>query len=116
MKNLPQKFLALLAFLFVFGFSAKAQADNKAAMLAGPRAIFEFKVTGMNSQQDAIKLDSAMMKGFGIFKSETDYNHKSCKVTLLKDIPYRDIIMVIVRVNGFEASDEHTVTDIAEQH
>ena len=72
--------------------------------------VYEFKVSGLLSQEAATKMDSSLTGHGGIVKWETDYQHKKVKVTSSMIIQYKDL-MTICRVNKCEASEEHTYTE-----
>ena len=76
--------------------------------------VYEFSVTGLQSQAQASKMDSTFSGRGSIVKWETDLEHKKVKVTASYPFVYSDL-MKVCHNNQLEASEEHTVKEI-EQH
>src|SRR5436309_1698992 len=102
-RILLKKFISLLAFLFVFASITTAQQTNSQTVKP-KQFIYEFKVTGLLSQEAAAKMDSLLTGHGGIVKWETDYQHKKVKVTASMNIQYKDL-MTVCHVNKCEASE-----------
>ena len=109
LKNLLLKLSAVLVLLIVFAGNVTAQQSNS-ANVKPKQYVYEFKVSGLLSQEAATTMDSSLTGHGGIVKWETDYQHKKVKVTSSMIIQYKDL-MTICRVNKCEASEEHTVTE-----
>ncbi|HEY6163026.1 MAG TPA: hypothetical protein VI112_17495 [Bacteroidia bacterium] len=104
---------AALVFFCCFSFSLKAQ-ENSAPVEKKKQYVYEFNVTGLNSEQDASKMDSTLSGHGGIVSWETDYHHKKVKVTTSIYIQYKDL-MTVCRHNKLEASEQHTLTEVEQQ-
>ena|ERR1051326_5590566 len=106
-KIFPTVFISCL-FLFVFATHSNAQSQKE------KQYVYEFNIKGLNSEQQAQKMDSTLSGHGGIIKWETDYHHKKVKVTSSFYIQYKDL-MTVCKVNKCEASEEHTLTEVEQQ-
>ena len=107
LKNLLLKTSATLLLIFVFANTSSAQNNSQ---VKAKQYVYEFKVSGLLSQEAATKMDSSLTGHGGIIKWETDYQHKKVKVTASMIIMYKDL-MVVCRNNKCEATEEHTFTE-----
>jgi hypothetical protein len=109
-KNILRTFQVFLAVALFFANSASAQSSSTPKK----NYVYEFNVSGLLSQEQATKMDSALTGHAGIIKWETDYHHKKVKVTSSMYIQFKDL-MTVCHVNKCEASEEHTLTEVEEQ-
>ena len=108
LKNLLFRLIAVFIMVFLFASNSNAQQNNN--QMVKKQYVYEFKVTGLLSQEAATKMDSSLTGHGGIIKWETDYQHKKVKVTASMNIQYKDL-MTVCHVNKCEASEEHTFTE-----
>lgn len=96
------KTILTLIVLALLSLKASAQAENKKSL------VFEFTVSGMQSETDAAKLDSVMMTKKGIYASKTDFKTKKITVTCADFFDFNTIKAPLI-VLGFETPDKDIV-------
>ena len=112
-KTLSLPHILFPLFIFFLPLLSMAQSGNSLKEKS-KQFVYEFNVTGLNSEQEASKMDSSLTGHGGIVKWETDYHHKKVKVTTSFYIQFKDL-MIVCRVNKCEASEEHTLTEVESQ-
>jgi hypothetical protein len=108
-KKIFRAMQVVLMLALFSSFAAAAQSGTSSKVY-----VYEFNVTGLLSQEQATKMDSALSGHGSIVKWETDYHHKKVKVTTAVYIQFKDL-MTVCKVNKCEASEEHTLTEVEQQ-
>jgi hypothetical protein len=92
--------LFLLAFIFCFsGSFAQSQSKNR---------VYEFKILGMKTDADALKLANVMKAKLGIVKCTASFITQSVTVTVDPNVDYQ-MLRQVVLANGFEPIEDSLV-------
>lgn len=91
----------LFTFLFCFAGTVIAQNQTK-------NRVYEFKVLGLKTQEDALKLNNNMKAKMGVVKSITNFTTQTITVTVDPRIDFQ-MLRQVVLVSGFEPYEDSMV-------